>query len=119
MSPGKNRKRNTVDEKTTHIYIEAASFDGASIRHTSTRLGLASESSSRFVKGTNHFQADEVINFASYLIKEYCEGKDFSNIVTYQSEKEPNQKLNCSVKRINNRLGTEFLEDDVVNVLER
>lgn len=108
-----------VDEKTTHIYIEAASFDGASIRHTSTRLGLASESSSRFVKGTNHFQADEVINFASYLIKEYCEGKEFSNIVTYQSEKEPNQKLNCSVRRINNRLGTEFLEDDVVSVLER
>ena len=36
--------------------IEAASFDGASIRHTSNRLGLASESSSRFVKGTNHFQ---------------------------------------------------------------
>ena len=108
-----------VDEKTTHIYIEAASFDGASIRHTSTRLGLASESSSRFVKGTNHFQAEEVINFASYLIKEYCEGKEFSNIVTYQSEKEPNQKLNCSVKRINNRLGTEFSEEDVVNVLQR
>ena len=76
-----------VDENTKNIYIEAASFDGASIRHTSSRLGLVSESSSRFVKGTNHFQAESVINFASYLIKEHCEGKEFSNIVTYQSEK--------------------------------
>ena len=76
-----------VDENTKNIYIEAASFDGATIRRTSNRLGLASESSSRFVKGTNHFQADFVLNFAAELIGELCEAKEFSNIVTYQSEK--------------------------------
>ena len=108
-----------VDSNTKNIYIEAASFDGASIRHTSSRLGLSSESSSRFVKGTNHFQAESVIELASYLIKEYCEGKEFSNIVTYQSEKEPNQVLLCSVKRINNRLGTEFTLAQMKDVLNR
>lgn len=108
-----------VDNNTKNIYIEAASFDGASIRHTSSRLGLVSESSSRFVKGTNHFQAEEVINFASYLIKEYCDGEKFSNIVTYQSEEKPNQKLICSVKRINNRLGTEFTKEQMHDVLVR
>ena len=108
-----------VDANTKNIYIEAASFDGVSIRHTSSRLGLVSESSSRFVKGTNHFQAEEVINFASYLIKEYCDGEKFSNIVTYQSEEKPNQKLNCSVKRINNRLGTEFTKEQMHDVLVR
>ena len=108
-----------VDNNTKNIYVEAASFDGASIRHTSSRLGLVSESSSRFVKGTNHFQAEEVINFASYLIKEYCDGEKFSNIVTYQSEEKPNQKLICSVKRINNRLGTEFTKEQMHDVLVR
>ena len=108
-----------VDEKTKNIYIEAASFDGASIRHTSSRLGLASESSSRFVKGTNHFQGEKVIEFASYLIKECCDGKEFSNIVTYQKEEKPDQKVNCSVKRINNRLGTEFNKEQIVDVLKR
>ncbi len=108
-----------VDTKTKNIYIEAASFDGASIRHTSNRLGLVSESSQRFVKGTNHFQAEDVINFASFLIKECCEGKEFSNIVTYQSEEKVEQKLNCSVKRINNRLGTEFTEKQMKEVLSR
>lgn len=108
-----------VDENTKNIYIESASFDGASIRHTSLRLGLASESSSRFVKGTNHFQSEEVINFASFLIKENCEGKDFSNIVTYQKEEKPNQTLTCSTYRINNRLGTEFKKEEIVDVLER
>ena len=108
-----------VDEKTKNIYIEAASFDGASIRHTSNRLGLASESSQRFVKGTNHHQSEKVINFASYLIKECCEGKEFSDIVNYINEEKPNDTLKCSYKYINNRLGTDFKKEEIKEVLTR
>ena len=108
-----------VDEKTTHIYIESASFDGASIRHTSSRLGLTSESSQRFVKGTNHFQAEEVINFTTYLIKKYCEGEQVSNIVTYQSEEKKENVISSSVIRINKRLGTSFSKEEIKAALER
>ena len=108
-----------VDEKTTHIYIEAASFDGATIRHTSSRLGLASESSSRFVKGTNHFQSELVLNYAASLIKDLCEGKEFSDIVTYQSEKYEDKKISSSVERINGRLGTKFSSQEIKEALER
>ena len=108
-----------VDEKTKNIYIEAASFDGASIRHASNRLGLASESSQRFVKGTNHYQSERVINFATYLIKECCEAKEFSNIVNCINEEKPNSSLKCSYKYINNRLGTDFSKDEIVEVLNR
>ena len=108
-----------VDDKTKNIYIEAASFDGASIRHTSNRLGLVSESSQRFVKGTNHYQYEDVINFASYLIKEYCDGELFSNIVTYQNEEKPVSTLKCCYSHINNRLGTDFSKEEIVNALTR
>ncbi len=108
-----------VDEKSTHIIIESASFDGASIRRTSNRLGLASESSSRFVKGTNHFQANYVIDMASALIKDYCEGKEFSNQVDYQVEEEKQKVINTSVNKINGRLGTSFSNEEVKDVLTR
>ena len=108
-----------VDDKTKNIYIESASFDGASIRHTSSRLGLSSESSQRFVKGTNHFQSKDVVNFATYLIKEYCSAKKVSNIVNYQVEKEPDRLVKCSVSKINNRLGTDFAKEDINNALSR
>ena len=108
-----------VDENTKNIYIEAASFDGASIRHTSNRLGLSSESSQRFVKGTNHYQSEDVINFASELIKECCEGTEFSNIVIYQNEEKPLSSLVCRYAHINNRLGTEFSNREIVDVLNR
>ena len=108
-----------VDENTKNIYIEAASFDGASIRHTSNRLGLVSESSQRFVKGTNHHQSEAVINFATHLIKECCEAKEFSNIVNYINEEKPNDTLKCSYNYINNRLGTEFTAQEIRDVLAR
>ena len=108
-----------VDDKSTHIIIEAASFDGASIRRTSNRLGLASESSSRFVKGTNHFQSEFVVNMASQLIKDYCEGKEFSNLVIYQNEKCEEKIIKTSVNKINARLGTEFKDEQVEEVLRR
>ena len=39
-----------VKEHTSNIVIEGAIFDPVSIRHTSRRLNLRSESSSRFEK---------------------------------------------------------------------
>ena len=108
-----------VDENTKNIYIEAASFDGATIRRTSSRLGLVSESSSRFVKGTNHFQSEYVLNFASELIKDLCEAKEFSDIVTYQEEKYEEKVVRTSCTRINGRLGTEFTSKEIKEVLER
>ncbi len=108
-----------VDENTKNIYIEAASFDGATIRHTSSRLGLASESSSRFVKGTNHFQSEFVLNYAAELIKKYCEAQASSDIVSYQSEEYSDKKITSSINRINGRLGTNFTPKEIKEALER
>ena len=108
-----------VDENTKNIVIESASFDAASVRHTSNRLGLVSESSQRFVKGTNHFQAEEVLEFTADLIKELCDGKEFSDVATYQSEEKKEQVISSSVTRINNRLGTDFTYEEIHDVLTR
>ena len=108
-----------VDENSKNLYIEAASFDGASIRRTSNRLGLVSESSQRFVKGTNHFQSDDVLNLTAHFLKEYADAKSFSDNVTYQSEEENVQKIPSSVERINGRLGTSFTKDEIYDALTR
>ena len=106
-----------VDEKTKNIYIEAASFDGASIRHTSNRLGLVSESSQRFVKGTNHFQSEFVLDYAASLINELCEAKENSNNVVYQSEEKKDNIISSSIAKINGRLGTKFSKEEIADTL--
>ncbi len=107
-----------VDESTKNVYIEAASFDHKSIRHTSNRLGLVSESSQRFVKGTNHFQSEYVLEFTADLMRDLCEGQDFGDVKVYQSEQQVKQIIPSSVTRINNRLGTHFSEEQIISTLE-
>lgn len=108
-----------ISHNTKDLVIEAASFDGATIRRTSNRLGLASESSGRFVKGTNHFQYEYVIDFASKLIRDICGAKEESNIETYTNEKEEKKVVVSSTFEINRRLGTHFMNCDIEKVLER
>ncbi len=108
-----------VDSGSTNIVIEAASFSAVTIRHTSTRLGLSSESSSRFTKGTNHFQSEFVLDYASSLIKELCGGTDFSQTIIYQSEKEKPIEIETTYDKINSRLATSFSHKQIKEALER
>ena len=108
-----------VDEETKNIVIEAASFDSATIRHTSNRLGLVSESSQRFVKGTNHFQSKDVLNLATDLLFTLADAKECSNTVEHQSEVKKERQIRTSVAYINNRLGTEFTNFMVKDALNR
>lgn len=108
-----------IDANTTDIVIEAASFDHATVRRTSSRLGLASESSSRFVKGTNHFQSDYVLNMAAKLVKEICGANEIAKASSFQNEEQKVGLISTSVTRINNLLGTKFDKETIVNVLTR
>lgn len=108
-----------VDDKTTHCYIEAASFNAKNVRHTSSRLGLVSESSTRFVKGTNHFQSEQVLALTAHLLKELCEADFISGTSEIQKEEKKDIKIVSSISRINERLGTSFEPKEIKEVLER
>jgi phenylalanyl-tRNA synthetase beta chain len=112
-------KECAVDEKTKNVAIEAALFNGAAIRHTSNRLGLASESSSRFVKGLNPSQAERVLEIASALLVELAQASSVSESAVYDTLKHEPKKIVTSLSYINQRLGTSFSLEQVVAVLER
>ncbi|MFA0981389.1 phenylalanine--tRNA ligase beta subunit-related protein, partial [Staphylococcus aureus] len=61
-----------VTEQTRHVVVEVAIFDPVSIRHTSRRLNLRSESSSRFEKGIATEFVDEAVDRACYLLERYA-----------------------------------------------
>ena len=108
-----------VTPETKNVIIEAASFAGASIRRTSNRLGLASESSSRFVKGLNNEQTERVLQICTYLMKELADAKEILSIPTYDCLKHEPKKIETSLSYINARLGTSFDLETVVSILQR
>lgn len=107
-----------VDDESKNIVIEAASFHHANIRHTSSRLGLSSESSNRFCKGTNHFQYDFVLNYAAKLVFDICGYETAYENVTFLDEKYQEKVIVTSLSEINNRLGSNFDLNQVISTLE-
>lgn len=107
-----------VDSSTKNIVIEVANFDYASIRRTSIRLNLVSDSSQRFVKGINPNQYEHVLNLAASAVKKYCGGDEVGQIINYVGVKAENKVIESSVDYINNRLGTSFNKDEIVEALK-
>ncbi|MEJ7172516.1 phenylalanine--tRNA ligase beta subunit-related protein, partial [Staphylococcus capitis] len=63
-----------VTDQTMNVVVEGAIFDPVSIRHTSRRLNLRSESSSRFEKGIATEFVNEAVDRACYLLERYASG---------------------------------------------
>ena len=108
-----------VDENTKNIVVEAAYFDYASIRRTSNRIGLASDSSLRFAKGINPHIEQEVQEFTSALLVELAEAKIVEETSLYDSLNHDQLVIKLDKKYINNRLGTSFSDDLIKETLER
>lgn len=107
-----------VDENTKNVVVEAANFDYASIRRTSIRLALVSDSSQRFVKGINPSQWKYVQDMTASLLKELCEAKEVGEVVNVSTKEFKPVVVESSVNYINERLGTSFAKEVIVSSLE-
>ena len=106
-----------VTEETTNIVVESANFYGAQIRRTTTRLGLTSDSSQRFVKGINPHQTEEVMNLVTYLLEEYSGYESASKTNEFNKLNFKQKEIECNFKYINNRLGTNLSNEEILNAL--
>lgn len=111
-----------IDDNTTEIVVEIATFDSPSIRSTSKRLNLFTDASTRFVKGVNEDNTELVISLIHSLLSEYATSNDPIDIekpnqVIYQ-QFESNQII-VTLKEINETLMLELTESDVSDIFSR
>lgn len=108
-----------VDDSTSHIGIEAAHFYHADIRHTSSRLGLVSDSSQLFVKGTNPYLLEENFNYTLKLLKEFFPEAEIKGLSIYNKVEDLKGSYPFSIERLNKRLGSCYPQEVVLDVLNR
>ena len=111
-----------ISSESKNIVIEVANFNFASIRKTSSRLGLSSDSSLRFSKGINKNQSEDVLNLTIHLLKEVSDepsSLEISNIIKYDTINHEPKNISCSLDYINNRLGSSFTYEEVKDVLTK
>lgn len=107
-----------VTSETKNILLEAANFDGASVRETSKKLGLRSEASTRFEKGLPIEMADFASKRAMKLISDLGIGEVVGGIIkTGQSETE-DKFVDLRISRLNSLTGVDFTKEEATKNLE-
>ncbi len=105
-----------ITDETKNVALEAALFDGASIRKTSQKFALRSEASSRFEKGINEGTVREALDFAAAMIVELAGGKVLSGLVESNDYQPLLPKVSITLSRVNGALGTDLSLETVKKI---
>lgn len=108
-----------IEDDTTGLIIECALFDHVSIRNTSRRLNLNTESSQRYSKGIEPMAAKKALDRAVQLLVEYADAKDIEQTVMAGAMTWTPKTITTTTDKINWVLGTDFTQEEVVDVFDR
>lgn len=106
-----------INDNTKEVVLEAAVFDLKSIRLTSKRIGVRTDSSARYEKGVYFGSAEQGMKRFLHLVCELDIGDILGGCIDKYSEKPAERTVNCSVEDINNILGIEVPQSDMGRIL--
>ena len=106
-----------VQQGTTEVFLEAATWEPRSIRRTARALGLRTEASSRFEKGLSPALSLPAVDRAAALVAELAGGKPASSTDVYPGPlKQP--RIEVSAGRIERVLGVTVQPPEAASILE-
>ncbi len=106
-----------VSDSTVDIFIESAYFDPVSVRRTSKALGLKTESSYRFERGTDIKMLKKALDRAAYLMKEVAGGTICGKIDIYPKRYKPDE-INVRYNKVNETLGLKLTKEEIADCLD-
>lgn len=108
-----------VAEKTKSLLLESALFDPASIKSTSTKLGLGSESSYRYIRGVDKDLADFASRRAAHLLQKYGQAEIARGIIDIDNRRQPlNENVSLSFDRARKLIGIDIENSKMVDILK-
>lgn len=113
----KGGKRAQMTSETKNIIIESANFDPTSVRKTSTKYDLRSESSKRYENEITPELALPAMRNILAFVAELSPKAEFGPIVDIYTEKAKQTTIDLDPKYINRILGIEIPEKDINEIL--
>ena len=104
-------------DDTTTVVFESANFNGTSIRQTALALGMRTESSGKFEKNLDPMMTVPAVQRACELVEMLDCGDVLDGIIDIVNYVPEPKTLPLEPKKINNLLGTEISEEDMVKYL--
>ncbi|MDO8282902.1 MAG: phenylalanine--tRNA ligase subunit beta [Thermodesulfovibrionia bacterium] len=100
-------KNTEVSDSTSSILLESAYFKPSSIRRTSKRLNLLTESSYRFERGIDKEAVTLALDRAAQLISELAGGKVTKTTDIYPTQFKP-EEISLTFEKINSLIGVDI-----------
>lgn len=108
-----------IMDDTVDVVFESACFDGASVRTTAKALGMRTDASARFEKGLDPRMCMPALKRAFELVELLGCGEVVSTIIDCDSGANTQKSAPFDAKWINNFLGTDISEEDMLKYLEK
>ncbi|MHC4993194.1 MAG: phenylalanine--tRNA ligase subunit beta, partial [Planctomycetota bacterium] len=109
----------SVTDQTTDVVIEAATFDPVSVRTSSRRHGIASESSYRFERGVHPAQIDAASRRVAELILELAGGELCADVIAEGEPIPEEHAVSMRPDRCRAILGVPVSDEEMIDALER
>lgn len=107
-----------VDERTTDIILEAANFEGTSIRKTASALKLRTDASARFEHGLSPFLTAPALQNAVDLILKIA-GGEVEGFIDRYPEPPAQRTVSVSTDQANALLGLSLSPEDIEEIFHR
>ena len=108
-----------IAKGTTTVVLESALFEPTSTKYTATKLGLASESSYRYIRGVDKDIADFASRRAAHLLQKYGNAKIAKGVVDVDNRPQPlNADVTLDFDRARKLIGINIGNDAMVFILE-
>ena len=108
-----------IMDDTTTVVFESACFDGASVATTAKKLRMRTDASSRYDKGLDPHECYEALMRACQLVEELGAGEVVKTVIDENYQSETPLNVEFSADWINNFLGTNIPEDEMIRILEK
>ena len=108
-----------IEKDTKTVVFESAVFYGGSVRKTAKKVGLRTESSSRFEKGLSPENALRAVNRAVQLVEILGAGNEIPGKIDKYPTKQKTNKIKLEPEKINSLLGTNITKQEMINILEK
>lgn len=107
-----------VKDDTTTVVFESATFDGASVRLTAQKIGLRTESSSRYEKGLDPNNTIPAVERACELVELLGCGENVGGMIQIDGKVRAPKTLDFRPEKINQFLGTSIPMEEMVSYLK-
>ena len=108
-----------IKDDTTTVVFESAMFDAASVRLTAQRVGLRTESSSRFEKGLDYTNTVPAIERACQLVEELGCGENVGGMIDVLGNVPESVSIKFRPEKINAFLGTDVSTEEMLEIFAR